>query len=109
MFFEFLKKIKVIKPILAPRLGNEKIKPFHFSRLMSLIKIKTLLIVAGFLVPICFAGLIFGLYEYFLVSHDVFFDDAPAESAIYWHSSFPEGADDLWLQTFSKKLVKLKY
>ena len=55
--------------------------------------------------PICFAGLIFGLYKYFLVSHDVFFDDAPAESAIYWHSSFPEGTDDLWLQTFSKKLL----
>ncbi len=55
--------------------------------------------------PICFAGLIFWLYAHFLISRDIFLDDAPAESAIYWHSSFPEGADDLWLQTFSKKIL----
>lgn len=76
-----------------------------FFEFFEKMKTKTLLIAAGFLVPICFAGLVFWLYEYFLVSHDVFFDDAPAESEIYWHSSFPEGADDLWLQTFSKKLL----
>lgn len=68
-------------------------------------KTKTLLFAAGFLVLAGLFWLAFWFYAAFLVSCDSFFSAAPAESAIYWHSSFGEGADDIWLRALSEKML----
>lgn len=68
-------------------------------------KIKTLLILAGFLVMASLMGLSFWLYFNFLKSDGAFLEAVPADSAVYWHSNFSKGSDDAWLWAVSRAIL----
>jgi hypothetical protein len=68
-------------------------------------KMKTLLVLAGFLVLAGLAWFFAWFYFSFFRSDQGFKNLVPAETAVYWQSDFGRGADDAWLWAFSQTVL----
>lgn len=68
-------------------------------------KTKTLLTGAGFLVVVGIVSIAAWVYFGFLVSRGDFFDEAPGETAVFWHRSAGNRVNETWLHEISRQML----
>lgn len=76
-----------------------------FFEFFKKLKMKTLLVLAGFLVLAGLAWFFAWFYFSFFRSDQGFKNLVPAQTAVYWRSDFGQGADDAWLWAFSRTVL----